>query len=97
MLPFPLVGNFSRDEWMSTFYPIFSRHLNSKCRKIVALSKYSVLNLFFYNLLALIDSNTDHILVVGFWQVVSQMREIVNKDSQNATSSNSFLLDDDLR
>ncbi|KAL1552298.1 myosin-15 [Salvia divinorum] len=29
-------------------------------------------------------------------EVVSQMREIVNKDSQNATSSNSFLLDDDL-
>uniref|UniRef100_A0A830CV10 Myosin-15 n=1 Tax=Phtheirospermum japonicum TaxID=374723 RepID=A0A830CV10_9LAMI len=28
--------------------------------------------------------------------VVSQMREIVNKDSQNLSSSNSFLLDDDL-
>lgn len=29
-------------------------------------------------------------------QVVAQMREILNKDSQNLTS-NSFLLDDDLR
>ncbi|KAL0313787.1 UNVERIFIED_CONTAM: Myosin-15, partial [Sesamum calycinum] len=29
-------------------------------------------------------------------EVVSQMREIVNKDSQNLSSSNSFLLDDDL-
>ncbi|KAL0323692.1 UNVERIFIED_CONTAM: Myosin-15, partial [Sesamum calycinum] len=29
-------------------------------------------------------------------KVVSQMREIVNKDSQNLSSSNSFLLDDDL-
>lgn len=29
-------------------------------------------------------------------EVVSQMRDIVNKDSQNLSSSNSFLLDDDL-
>ncbi|KAL7159103.1 hypothetical protein ABFS83_01G006500 [Erythranthe nasuta] len=29
-------------------------------------------------------------------EVVSQMREIVNKDSQNLSSTNSFLLDDDL-
>lgn len=35
-------------------------------------------------------------VICMMFQVVSEMREILNKDSQNLTS-NSFLLDDDLR
>lgn len=35
-------------------------------------------------------------VICMMFQVVGEMREILNKDSQNLTS-NSFLLDDDLR
>lgn len=35
-------------------------------------------------------------MIRKFWQVVSQMKDILSKDSHNFMS-NSFLLDDDLR
>lgn len=48
---------------------------------------------FFWEYLTLVCSNPQ---VIFGEQVVSEMREIVSKDNQNLTS-NSFLLDDDLR